>query len=83
MDGVDVDIAPLLSPQGQYFLLRAGNLFIKHSAARNLVYKVDSECHLINLAWHPVQTIGYASLDTQQIAGSRTICHTVRCHFFQ
>jgi CDP-glycerol glycerophosphotransferase (TagB/SpsB family) len=68
VDGVDVEIAPLQSPQGQYYLLRAGNLFIKHSAARNLVYPVASELHnLINL-WHgiPFKRIGYASLDIQQ-----------------
>jgi CDP-glycerol glycerophosphotransferase (TagB/SpsB family) len=68
VDGVDVEVASLQSPQGQYYLLRAGNLFIKHSTARNLVYPVASELHnLINL-WHgiPFKRIGYASLDTQQ-----------------
>ena len=67
VDGVDVDVTALESPKGQYYLLRAGNLFIKHSAARNLVYPVASELHnLINL-WHgiPFKRIGYASLDTQ------------------
>ena len=68
VDGVDVEVAPLRSPQGQYYLLRGGNLFIKHSALRNLVYPVASELHnLINL-WHgiPFKRIGYASLDAQQ-----------------
>lgn len=68
IDGVDVEVASLQSPQGQYYLLRAGNLFIKHSAERNLVYPVASELHnLINL-WHgiPFKRIGYASLDAQQ-----------------
>ena len=68
VDGVDVETAPLESPRGQYLLLRAGNIFIKHSAKRNLVYPVASDLHnLINL-WHgiPFKRIGYASLDMQQ-----------------
>lgn len=65
--GVEVEVVPLESPRGQYLLMRCGNIFIKHSPTRNLVFPVASELHnLINL-WHgiPFKRIGYASLDMQ------------------
>jgi CDP-glycerol glycerophosphotransferase (TagB/SpsB family) len=66
-EGANVDVVPLHSPQGQYLLMRAGNVFIKHSPTRNLVFPVAAHLHnLINL-WHgiPLKRIGYASLDMQ------------------
>lgn len=67
VDGVNVDVAPLETPQGQHLLMRAANVFIKHSPTRNLVFPLASQLHnLINL-WHgiPLKRIGYASLDMQ------------------
>ncbi len=67
IDGENVVVVPLSSPDGQYYLLRARQIFIKHSPTRNLVFPVSSELHnLINL-WHgiPLKRIGYASLDMQ------------------
>lgn len=68
VDGENVVVVPLRSPQGQYYLLRARQLFFKHSATRNLVFPVSRKLHnLINL-WHgiPLKRIGYASLDMQR-----------------
>ncbi|MBW3550710.1 MAG: CDP-glycerol glycerophosphotransferase family protein [Proteobacteria bacterium] len=65
--GSNVEIVPLQSPRGQYLLMRSGNIFIKHSPTRNLLFPVAGELHnLINL-WHgiPFKRIGYASLDMQ------------------
>jgi len=75
VDGVNVEVVPLESPRGQHLLMRCGNLFIKHSPARNLVFPVAPELHnLINL-WHgiPFKRIGYASLDMQ--ANRQAIAH--------
>lgn len=67
LEGRNVIVVPLESPEGQYHLLRAKILFIKHTPTRNLVYPLSSDLHdLINL-WHgiPLKRIGYASLDQQ------------------
>lgn len=67
IDGENVVVVPLKSPEGQFYLLRARQVFIKHSPARNLIFPISPELHnLINL-WHgiPLKRIGYASLDMQ------------------
>jgi len=67
LEGENVIVVPLESPEGQYYLMRAKTVFIKHTPTRNLVYPLSSELHdLINL-WHgiPLKRIGYASLDQQ------------------
>ena len=67
LSGNNLIVVPLESPEGQYYLLRAKVVFIKHTPTRNAVYPLSSELHhLINL-WHgiPLKRIGYASLDQQ------------------
>lgn len=67
IEGANVEVVPLESPEGQHLLMRSGNIFIKHSPSRNLVFPVAAHLHnLINL-WHgiPLKRIGYASLDMQ------------------
>ncbi len=83
VDGDNVEVAPLQSPRGQYLLMRAGNVFIKHSPTRNLVYPLAWDLHnLINL-WHgvPFKRIGYASADMQdrldRIAEEHARCRAV------
>ena len=83
VDGCNVEVAPLESPLGQHLLMRCGNVFIKHSPTRNLVYPLAPELHnLINL-WHgiPFKRIGYASLDMQDkpqaIAREHAKCRAV------
>ena len=67
VDGANVEVMPLESPQGQHRLMRAGNLFVKHSPTRNLVYPVSGDLHNIINLWHgiPFKRIGYASADMQ------------------
>lgn len=83
VDGVNVEVVPLKSALGQHLLMRCGNIFIKHSPTRNLVFPVATELHnLINL-WHgiPFKRIGYASLDMQDrrqaIAHEHAKCRAV------
>src|SRR5690606_9201285 len=45
--GANVDVVPPESPPGQHRLMRAGNLVIKHSPTRNLVYPVAGDLHNI------------------------------------
>lgn len=65
VDGVNVDVVPLESPQGQHLLMRCGNILIKHSTAVNAVHPVSSALHNIIQVWHgiPFKRIGYASSD--------------------
>jgi CDP-glycerol glycerophosphotransferase (TagB/SpsB family) len=65
VDGENVVVMPLRSPEGQQHLLRAGQIFIKHSPTRNIVFPVSPELHNIINLWHgvPLKRIGYASLD--------------------
>ncbi|KIQ97616.1 Glycosyltransferase [Lysobacter sp. A03] len=67
VDGVNVEVLPLEGPLGQHRLMRAGNIFIKHSPTRNLVYPVASSLHNIINLWHgiPFKRIGYVSADMQ------------------
>lgn len=81
--GVNVEVMPLESPQGQHRLMRAANIFIKHSPTRNLVYPVAGELHNIINLWHgiPFKRIGYASADMQdrlpQISAEHARCRAV------
>ncbi len=70
-DGVNVEVLPLESPLGQHRLMRAGNIFVKHSPTRNLVYPVSGDLHNIINLWHgiPFKRIGYASADMQDRLG--------------
>ncbi|MDM7831753.1 CDP-glycerol glycerophosphotransferase family protein [Cellulomonas edaphi] len=65
VDGVNVEVMPLQSPEGQHRLMRSGNILIKHSRSRNLVYPVSAELHNLIQVWHgiPLKRISYASAD--------------------
>lgn len=82
-EGENVQVAALESPLGQYLLMRAGNIFIKHSPTRNLVFPVAADLHNIINLWHgiPFKRIGYASEDMQdrldRIAAEHARCRAV------
>lgn len=65
VQGANVDVVPLMSPEGQHLLMRCGNIFIKHSTGRNVVHPVSGELHNLIQVWHgiPFKRIGYASSD--------------------
>ncbi|NLF76220.1 MAG: hypothetical protein GX573_11020, partial [Chloroflexi bacterium] len=81
--GANVEVVPLESPLGQHRLMRAGNIFIKHSPTRNLVYPVAGDLHNIINLWHgiPFKRIGYASEGMQDrldlIAEQHARCRAV------
>ena len=65
VDGVNVEVVPLDSPEGQHLLMRSGVIFIKHSVAQNLGYPISAALHNIIQVWHgvPFKRIAYASED--------------------
>lgn len=85
VDGVNVEVVPLNEPIGQHRLMHAGNIFIKHSPTRNLIYPVAPDLHNIINLWHgiPFKRIGYASEDMQDrldlIAAEHAKCRAVIC----
>jgi len=68
LDGENMVVCPLDSPEGQYHLLRAKQIFVKHSPRINAKYPISAKLHnFINL-WHgiPLKRFGPASLDMEQ-----------------
>ena len=68
LEGENVVVCPLDSPEGQYHLLRAKQIFVKHSPRINAKYPISAKLHnFINL-WHgiPLKRFGPASLDMEQ-----------------
>jgi len=72
VDGVNVDVVPLDSPQGQHLLMRCGVILIKHNVPVNVVHPVSAELHNIIQVWHgvPFKRIGYASEDLKHMLDS-------------
>ncbi|MBF4769176.1 CDP-glycerol glycerophosphotransferase family protein [Nocardioides agariphilus] len=65
--GENVVVVPLFSPEGQYYALRAGQVFVKHAAGINLPFGLSpNRRNFINL-WHgiPLKRFGFAGLDLQ------------------
>jgi CDP-glycerol glycerophosphotransferase (TagB/SpsB family) len=71
VDGKNVVVLPLRSRDGQHYLMRARQIFIKHSPTRNIVFPVSPRLHNIINLWHgvPLKRIGYASLDMRDKLG--------------
>jgi CDP-glycerol glycerophosphotransferase (TagB/SpsB family) len=80
VDGANVEVLELESPEGQHRLMRAGNVFVKHSPTRNLVYPVSGDLHNIINLWHgiPFKRIGYASTDMRDRLERAAVEHA-RC----
>lgn len=81
--GENVEVVALESPLGQHRLMRAANIFVKHSPTRNLVYPVSGDLHNIINLWHgiPFKRIGYVSADMigrqARIADEHAKCRAV------
>ena len=71
--GVNVIVVPLKSREGQMYLARCRNLFVRHGPRANLAWPVCGELHNIINLWHgiPLKRIGIASLDQQDQIESR------------
>ena len=65
VEGVNVVIVPLHSYEGQSYLLRARQVFLRHGVRSNVGYPLSSDLHNFHNLWHgiPLKRIGYASLD--------------------
>lgn len=63
VDGENVVVVPVNSPEGQFHALRAGQIFVKHAARINVPYPLSTTAHnFINL-WHgiPLKRFGLAT----------------------
>ncbi|MCL3816991.1 CDP-glycerol glycerophosphotransferase family protein [Aeromicrobium wangtongii] len=63
VEGENVVIVPLDSPEGQYHLLRSGQIFVKHGPIVNLTRPIDPKTHNVINTWHgiPLKRFGLAS----------------------
>lgn len=64
VEGADVVVVPLNSPEGQYHLLRSGQVFVKHGPMSNVPWPLSPTLHnFINL-WHgiPLKRFNLASV---------------------
>ncbi len=63
LEGQNVVTVPLESPEGQHYLLRAGQLFVKHGARINVGFRLLPERRNIVNLWHgiPLKRFGLAS----------------------
>jgi len=68
LDGENVEIYPLRSPEGQQALLKSKVIFIKHTPINNALYPLSGEHHHFIGLWHgiPLKRIGFASLDAPE-----------------
>lgn len=64
-EGVNTVVLPLQSYEGQTYLLRSRQIFLRHGARANVGYPLSSDLHNFHNLWHgiPLKRIGYASLD--------------------
>ena len=67
VDGVNVEVLPLDSPEGQHRLMRAGTILIERNRDSSVCYPVSSELHnLIQVRDAlPLDRTGFASADHQ------------------
>lgn len=83
VDGVNVELAPLKSRQGQDLLIRSRVAFIKHTPTSNLVYPLAEGRHVLVNVWHgiPLKRIGFASLDQrpnlERLGREHRLCSSV------
>jgi CDP-glycerol glycerophosphotransferase (TagB/SpsB family) len=65
VDGPNVVVVPLVSPEGQYYLLRARQIFVKHGPRVNARYPLSPRRHNVINLWHgvPLKRFGAAALE--------------------
>jgi len=64
-EGVNTIVLPLQSYEGQTYLLRARQVFLRHGVRANVTAPLSSDLHNFHNLWHgiPLKRIGYTSLD--------------------
>jgi len=65
-EGENVVVVPLFSPEGQQYVLRAKQIFVKHAPRINVPFPLSPRRHNFVNLWHgiPVKRFGTASRDT-------------------
>ncbi len=68
VDGENVVIVPINSPEGFDYLLRAGQIFVKHGPGVNLPRQIDPKTHNVVNLWHgiPLKRFGLASTNVTE-----------------
>ncbi|MBW9214096.1 CDP-glycerol glycerophosphotransferase family protein [Mumia sp. zg.B53] len=63
-EGENVVVVPLHSPEGQWHVLRAGHIFVKHAPRINVPYPLSLKRHTFVNLWHgiPLKRFGTASV---------------------
>ena len=67
VEGVNVEIVPLESPEGQHRLMRSGTILIKQNRNVSVLYPVSSELHNLIMVQEsvPFEKIGFVATDQQ------------------
>jgi CDP-glycerol glycerophosphotransferase (TagB/SpsB family) len=65
VEGENVEIVPLTSPEGQHFLARSRQIFVKHGPSINALWPVSPQLHNIVNLWHgiPLKRFGMSALE--------------------
>jgi CDP-glycerol glycerophosphotransferase (TagB/SpsB family) len=68
--GENVEVVPLMSPEGQELVVRSRFVFVKHTPRVNVPYALAPELHDFIALWHgiPLKRFGMASLDADAAA---------------
>ena len=72
-----------MSPEGQHYLLRSGQVFVKHSPLVNIPFPLDAEDHNFVNLWHgiPLKRFGFASVQPPEqrahLARHHELCRAV------
>jgi CDP-glycerol glycerophosphotransferase (TagB/SpsB family) len=66
VDGENVVLVPLQSPEGQHYLLRSRQVFVKHAPRINVPFPLSPSLHNFVNLWHgiPLKKFGYASVES-------------------
>ncbi|WP_243843073.1 CDP-glycerol glycerophosphotransferase family protein [Mumia sp. ZJ430] len=64
-EGENVVVVPLHSPEGQWHVLRAGHIFVKHTPRINVPFPLSPRRHRFVNLWHgiPLKRFGTAAID--------------------
>ena len=81
LDGPNVVVVPLMSPQGQHHLFRSGQVFVKHSMRLNVRRRLDPAQHNVINLWHgiPLKRFGFAAVQPPRNPEGLARSHEASC----
>lgn len=70
VDGNNVLVVPLKSPEGLFYIARCKHIFLKHTIKSNVFWELDPQKHNFYNLWHgiPLKKIHYVSNDRLHLA---------------